>query len=97
MDLDHDRRPGRRRGRARPHHHSAGCARSHRADGFAAILISDEPLSKETNYLTELVAVLSDQPQGGFLTRKPTVNVAAKQYPIRPTTKFRVFTFFHGD
>jgi hypothetical protein len=38
----------------------------------SSIIISDEPLSKETNYRTEFVAVLSDQPQGGFITRKPT-------------------------
>jgi hypothetical protein len=38
----------------------------------SSIVISDEPLSKETNYRTEFVAVLSNQPQGGFKTRKPT-------------------------
>jgi lipoprotein-anchoring transpeptidase ErfK/SrfK len=38
----------------------------------SSIVISDEPLSRETNYRTEFVAVLSDQPQGGFITRKPT-------------------------
>jgi hypothetical protein len=38
----------------------------------SSIIISDEPLSSETNYRTEFVAVLSDQPQGGFITRKPT-------------------------
>ncbi len=36
----------------------------------SSIIISDEPLSEETNYRTEFVAVLSDQPQGGFITRK---------------------------
>jgi hypothetical protein len=41
----------------------------------SSIVISDEPLSSETNYRTEFVAVLSNQPQGGFITRKPTVNV----------------------
>jgi hypothetical protein len=41
----------------------------------SSIIVSDEPLSKETNYRTEFVAVLSNQPQGGFITRKPTVNV----------------------
>jgi hypothetical protein len=41
----------------------------------SSIIISDEPLSAETNYRTEFVAVLSNQPQGGFITRKPTVNV----------------------
>ena len=38
----------------------------------SSIVISDEPLSAETNYRTEFVAVLSDQPQGGFITRKPS-------------------------
>jgi L,D-transpeptidase-like protein len=38
----------------------------------SSIVISDEPLSPETNYRTEFVAVLSNQPQGGFVTRKPT-------------------------
>lgn len=45
----------------------------------SSIIVSDEPLSAETNYRTEFVAVLSNQPQGGFITRKPstTVNVAS--------------------
>ncbi|MGN6573431.1 MAG: L,D-transpeptidase [Pseudolabrys sp.] len=38
----------------------------------SSIVISDEPLSAETNYRTEFVAVLSDQPQGGFITRQPS-------------------------
>jgi L,D-transpeptidase catalytic domain len=41
----------------------------------SSIIISDEPLSRETNYRTEFVAVLSSQPQGGFITRRPTPNV----------------------
>jgi L,D-transpeptidase catalytic domain len=41
----------------------------------SSIIVSDEPLSRETNYRTEFVAVLNNQPQGGFVTRKPTVNV----------------------
>jgi hypothetical protein len=40
----------------------------------SSIIISDEPLSGETNYRTEFVAVLSNQPQGGFITRKPTTD-----------------------
>jgi hypothetical protein len=39
----------------------------------SSIIVSDEPLSRETNYRTEFVAVLSNQPQGGFVTRRPTV------------------------
>jgi hypothetical protein len=41
----------------------------------SSIIVSDEPLSKETNYRTEFVAVLNNQPQGGFITRQPTVDV----------------------
>jgi hypothetical protein len=46
----------------------------------SSIVISDEPLSSETNYRTEFVAVLSNQPQGGFETRQPTANVASGDY-----------------
>jgi hypothetical protein len=42
----------------------------------SSIIVSDEPLSRETNYRTEFVAVLNNQPQGGFVTRQPTANVA---------------------
>lgn len=38
----------------------------------SSIIVSDEPLSRETNYRTEFVAVLSNHPQGGFVTRRPT-------------------------
>jgi lipoprotein-anchoring transpeptidase ErfK/SrfK len=43
----------------------------------SSIIVSDEPLSKETNYRTEFVAVLSNQPQGGFITRRPTTDIIA--------------------
>ena len=36
----------------------------------SSIIVSDEPLSSETNYRTEFVAVLSNHPQGGFITRE---------------------------
>jgi hypothetical protein len=39
----------------------------------SSIIVSDEPLSSETNYRTEFVAVLNNQPQGGYVTRQPTV------------------------
>lgn len=38
----------------------------------SSIIVSDEPPSSETNYRTEFVAVLSNHPQGGFVTRKPS-------------------------
>jgi hypothetical protein len=40
----------------------------------SSIIVSDEPLSRETNYRTEFIAVLNNQPQGGFVMRRPTVN-----------------------
>ena len=48
----------------------------------SSIIVSDEPLSGETNYRTEFVAVLNNQPQGGFVTRLPTgdVDVASDNY-----------------
>jgi hypothetical protein len=48
---------------------------------LSSIIVSDEPLSRETNYRTEFVAVLHDQPQGGFLMRRPTVT-PARQLPV---------------
>jgi len=38
----------------------------------SSITISDEPLSSETNYRTEFVVVLNNQPQGGFTNRLPS-------------------------
>jgi hypothetical protein len=41
----------------------------------SSIIVSDEPLSSETNYRTEFVAVLSNHPQGGFVTRRRSDDV----------------------
>jgi hypothetical protein len=41
----------------------------------SSIIVSDEPLSSETNYRTEFVAVLSNHPQGGFATRARTGDI----------------------
>ena len=50
----------------------------------SSIVISDEPLSGETNYRTEFVAVLSNQPQGGFITRERRPRIAASERrPLR--------------
>jgi hypothetical protein len=35
----------------------------------SSIVISDEPLHRETNYRTEFIVALNNQPQGGILTR----------------------------
>jgi hypothetical protein len=40
----------------------------------SSIIISDEPLHSETNYRTEFVMALNNQPQGGLITRKGTGN-----------------------
>ncbi len=45
----------------------------------SAIIISDEPLHRETNYRTEFVVALNNQPQGGLITRprtEPELSVA---------------------
>ena len=57
----------------------------------SSIVISDEPLSKETNYRTEFVAVLNNQPQGGFITRKPTPNVQVANSNVRGDDFFGFF------
>src|SRR5215467_8464541 len=49
----------------------------------SSIIVSDEPLSRETNDRTEFVAVLNNHPQGGFLMRRPTVDVPVARR--RPT------------
>jgi hypothetical protein len=36
----------------------------------SSIVISDEPLNRETNYRTEFVVVLNNQPQGGLAMRE---------------------------
>ncbi len=43
----------------------------------SSIVVSDEPLSRETNFRTEFVAVLNNQPQGGFVTRQPSPAIAS--------------------
>jgi L,D-transpeptidase catalytic domain len=41
----------------------------------SSLIISDEPLNRETNDRTEFVVVLNDQPQGGLAMRKRPANV----------------------
>ena len=57
----------------------------------SSIIVSDEPLSAETNYRTEFVAVLSNQPQGGFITRKPTTDVLSANDDGRRDDGFSFF------
>ena len=66
----------------------------------SSIIVSDEPLSQETNYRTEFVAVLSNHPQGGFVTRRPPINVVARQGdgpPIRRKPSFGFFSLFRRN
>jgi lipoprotein-anchoring transpeptidase ErfK/SrfK len=48
----------------------------------SSITISDEPLNRETNYRTEFVIVLNNQPQGGIANRPrtPVVRVANRDF-----------------
>ena len=63
----------------------------------SSIIVSDEPLSRETNYRTEFVAVLSNQPQGGFITRKPTVDVNMAGDSFWGDDGFGFFSQRNGD
>src|SRR5262249_21549799 len=46
----------------------------------SSLIISDEPPHRETNYRTEFVIALNDQPQGGIITRprSPNIRVARR-------------------
>ena len=57
----------------------------------SSIIISDEPLSGETNYRTEFIAVLNNQPQGGFVTRRPTVDTRVANDTVRGDDFFGFF------
>jgi hypothetical protein len=48
----------------------------------SSIIISDEPLHSETNYRTEFVVVLNNQPKGGIANRprSPVVRVASPDF-----------------
>ena len=59
----------------------------------SSIVISDEPLSRETNYRTEFVAVLNNQPQGGFITRQPTADVLIAGDDVQGGDGFGFFNF----
>jgi hypothetical protein len=54
----------------------------------SSIVVSDEPLSAETNYRTEFVAVLSNQPQGGFITRRPSTDALVASDNVRDDDGF---------
>jgi hypothetical protein len=41
----------------------------------SSLIVSDEPLNRETNYRTEFVVVLNNQPQGGLAMRKRPADV----------------------
>jgi hypothetical protein len=57
----------------------------------SSIIVSDEPLSAETNYRTEFVAVLSNQPQGGFITREPSTDTFVADDNVRYNDGFGFF------
>ncbi len=63
----------------------------------SSIIISDEPLSAETNYRTEFVAVLSNQPQGGFITRKPSTEYFMARDDDRDDDGFGFFFERNGN
>jgi hypothetical protein len=61
----------------------------------SSIIISDEPMSSETNYRTEFVVVLNDQPLGGFANRARS---PAMRFARRDGFGFnRLGDWFFGD
>ncbi len=68
----------------------------------SSIVISDEPLNRETNYRTEFVVVLNNQPQGGLAMRERSDetrrNNAAQhlQAPPQPQARPNFFEQFFG-
>jgi hypothetical protein len=68
----------------------------------SSIVISDEPLNRETNYRTEFVVVLNNQPQGGVAMRERSDetrrnNVAQHlQAPQQPQARPNFFEQFFG-
>jgi lipoprotein-anchoring transpeptidase ErfK/SrfK len=44
----------------------------------SSLIVSDEPPNRETNYRTEFVVVLNNQPQGGLAIRKPASDMVAR-------------------
>ena len=44
----------------------------------SSLIVSDEPPNRETNYHTEFIVVLNNQPQGGLAIRRPASDVVAR-------------------
>ena len=44
----------------------------------SSLIISDEPPNRETNYRTEFIVVLNNQPQGGLANRRPASDMVAR-------------------
>jgi hypothetical protein len=47
----------------------------------SSLVISDDPLNRETNYRTEFIVVLNNQPQGGLAMRQHPADVIARRNP----------------
>jgi hypothetical protein len=60
----------------------------------SSIVISDEPLNRETNYRTEFVVVLNNQPQGGLAMRERAVQHF--QSPPRPQARSNFYGQWYG-
>jgi lipoprotein-anchoring transpeptidase ErfK/SrfK len=61
----------------------------------SSIIISDEPLNRETNHHTEFVVVLNNQPQGGLAMRRPAAVPVAHRPAEVPVA--RGFDSPYGD
>ena len=63
------------------------------ASARSSVIISDEALHKETNYRTEFVVALNNQPQGGLITRRSSPDDRVARRNVRDE---QGFSFFRG-
>jgi hypothetical protein len=61
----------------------------------SSLIISDEPLHRETNYRTEFVVALHNQPQGGLAMRRPPAEVRVAR--ANPGGDFGFMRWFGGQ
>jgi len=63
----------------------------------SSLIVSDEPLSHETGKGTEFVAVLSNEPQGGLITRRKAPDVRYARYPERSYSERAYYDRSYSD
>jgi hypothetical protein len=63
----------------------------------SSLIVSDEPLSHETGKGTDFVAVLSNEPQGGLISRRKAPDVRYARYPERSYSERAYYDRYYSD